>query len=79
MKSGWPGVSIRLTVASPISNETTAALIVMPRCRSSAADLVDDSGRVEQPLGESGLTGVYMRQDSQVECRSLQGSSPSKS
>ena len=52
---------------------------MIPRCRSSAresvcvvpsvdaADLVDDAGRVEQPFGESRLTGVYMRQDSQVE------------
>ena len=36
MKSGWPGVSIRLTVTSSIANDTTADLIVMPRCRSSA-------------------------------------------
>ncbi len=32
-----------------------------------AADLVDDPGGVQQPLGQAGLTGVYMRQDSQVE------------
>ena len=30
-----------------------------------AADLVDDTGGVEQPLGEGRLTGVYMRQDPQ--------------
>ena len=36
MKSGWPGVSIRLTVVSPMANETTAARMVMPRVRSSA-------------------------------------------
>jgi len=36
IKSGWPGVSIRLTVVSPMANETTAARIVMPRARSSA-------------------------------------------
>ena len=40
MKSGWPGVSIRLTVMSPTPNETTADLIVMPRCRSSASESV---------------------------------------
>jgi hypothetical protein len=28
-----------------------------------AADLVDDRGGVEQPLGEAGLTGVDVRQD----------------
>ena len=39
-----------------------------------AADLVDDTGCVEQPLGETRLTGVYMRQDSQVE-RSVQQAS----
>ena len=40
MKSGWPGVSIRLTVTSSISNETTADLMVIPRCRSSASESV---------------------------------------
>jgi len=69
MKSGWPGVSIRLTVTSPIANDATADLIVIPRCRSSsseslrcavvdAADRVDHAGHVEQPLGECRLTGV---------------------
>ena len=36
MKSGWPGVSIRLTVTSSMGNDTTADLMVMPRCRSRA-------------------------------------------
>jgi len=36
MKSGWPGVSIRLTVRSSTANDTTADRIVMPRCRSRA-------------------------------------------
>ena len=40
MKSGWPGVSIRLTVTSSIANDTTADLIVIPRCRSSASESV---------------------------------------
>jgi hypothetical protein len=40
MKSGWPGVSIRLTVTPSIANETTAALIVIPRWRSSASESV---------------------------------------
>ena len=40
MKSGWPGVSIRLTVTSSMANDTTADLIVMPRCRSSASESV---------------------------------------
>ncbi len=31
MKSGWPGVSIRLIVVSWATNDTTAALMVMPR------------------------------------------------
>ena len=31
------------------------------------ARCVDRAGRVEQPLGEGGLTGVYMRQDPQVQ------------
>ena len=38
---------------------------------------VDDTGRVEQPLCESRLTGVYMRQDSQVQRSSHQRSHPS--
>ena len=40
MKSGWPGVSIRLTCTSPSANDATAALIVIPRCRSSASESV---------------------------------------
>jgi hypothetical protein len=40
MKSGWPGVSIRLTVTPSMTNETTADLIVMPRWRSSARESV---------------------------------------
>jgi hypothetical protein len=40
MKSGWPGVSIRFTMTSSIENETTADLIVIPRCRSSARESV---------------------------------------
>jgi hypothetical protein len=32
-----------------------------------ATDLVDDTGGVEQPLGQARLTGVYMRQNSQVQ------------
>ena len=34
-----------------------------------ATDLVDDSGRVQQPFGEGGLTGVDVRQDPQVQHR----------
>ena len=37
MKSGWPGVSMMLTAKSPMRNETTAALIVIPRRRSSSS------------------------------------------
>lgn len=40
-----------------------------------AADLVDDAGGIEQPLGECGLTGVYMSQDPQVQ-RSQHASCP---
>jgi len=32
-----------------------------------AADFVDDTGGEQQPLGQRGLTGVYMRQDPQVQ------------
>jgi hypothetical protein len=40
MKSEWPGVSIRFTVRSPSSNETTAERIVMPRRRSRSIESV---------------------------------------
>ena len=40
MKSGCPGVSIRLTWTSRSANDATADLIVMPRCRSSASESV---------------------------------------
>lgn len=40
MKSGWPGVSIRLTVRPATSNDTTADLMVMPRCRSRSSESV---------------------------------------
>src|SRR4051812_38517522 len=33
------------------------------------AQYVDDTGGVQQPLGECGLTGVYMRQDPKVQHR----------
>ena len=36
-----------------------------------AADLVDDAGGVEQPLGQAGLTGVDVRQDPQVQTFAL--------
>ena len=47
--------------------------IGLRRSGIDAADLVDNPGGVQQPLGESRLTGVYMRQDAQVE-RSLRTS-----
>jgi hypothetical protein len=79
------GVSIRLTVASAIANDTTPALMVIPRWRSRASESVCvvpastlpissmTPGGVEQPLGERLSSRVYMRQDSQVE-RSLRQS-----
>ena len=41
-----------------------------------AADLVDDPGRVQQPFGQGGLTGVYMRQDPQVQRSASHASYP---
>ncbi len=41
-----------------------------------AADLVDHAGGVQQPFGESCLTGVYMRQDPKVERSAKQASIP---
>jgi hypothetical protein len=46
------------------------------RALVDAPDLVDDAGGVEQPLGERRLTGVYMRQDPQVERFPRQASYP---
>ena len=79
MKSGWPGVSIRLTVVPPTTNDTTADLMVMPRWRSRASESVwvlpastlptssMTPGGEQQPLGQAGLPGVDMGQDPQVE------------
>ena len=43
-----------------------------------AAELVDDAGGVEQPLGQARLTGVDVRQDPEVQ-RSHAGSCPPRS
>ena len=40
MKSGWPGVSMRLTVRPAMVKDTTADLMVMPRRRSSSSESV---------------------------------------
>ena len=40
MKSGWPGVSMRLTARSSSVKATTAARMVMPRRRSSSSESV---------------------------------------
>ena len=40
MKSGCPGVSIRLTPTSPMANEATAERMVIPRRRSSSSESV---------------------------------------
>jgi len=53
--------------------------IGLRRARVDAADLVDDTGGVQEPFGESGLTGVDVRQDAQVERLSRQASYPSRS
>jgi hypothetical protein len=53
--------------------------IGLRRARVDAADLADDTGGEEQPLGERGLTGVDVRQDAQVERLSRQASYPSRS
>jgi hypothetical protein len=53
--------------------------IGLSRAGIDATDFVDDTGGVEEPLGESCLTGVYMRQDSQVQRSLRQASYPSKS
>ena len=50
MKSGWPGVSMRLTVVPPSVKETTADLIVMPRCFSSARESVSVLPRSTLPI-----------------------------
>ena len=75
MKSGWPGVSMMLTVVA-VSGERDDRgsdrdpALTFERQRVGlrgalvdAPDRVDGAGFVEQALGEGGLTGVYMRQD----------------
>jgi len=47
--------------------------------RIDAADLVDGTGGEQQPLGERGLSGVYMRQDAKVEQSGTQASYPPRS
>ena len=49
------------------------------RAAVDAADLVDGTRGVEKPLGECCLTGVYMRQDSQVERSLRHAPCPSRS
>ncbi len=46
------------------------------RAGVDAAELVDDAGGMQQPLGECRLTGVYMRQDSKVQRSAKQASYP---
>ncbi len=87
MKSGCPGVSIRLTVTScdderhdrGLDGDAAAAFEVegVGLCGAvvDAADRVDDVGFVEQPLGEARLTRVYMCQNSQIQ-RSHGGACP---
>ena len=54
-----------------LDRDSTLALEVqgvgLGRSGIDASDLVDDAGFVQKPLGEGGLTGVYMRHDSKVE------------
>ena len=66
-------------MTAPTRKETTAGLdgdaagpfqgerVGLGAALVDAADLVDDSGVVEQPLRQAGLTGVDMRQDPQIE------------
>ena len=87
MKSGWPG-RVDQVDGDVVDDERhdggldrDAALpferqgIGLGTAVIDAADLVDDTGGVEQPLGEGRLTGVYMRQDPQVQ-RSHHASCP---
>jgi hypothetical protein len=67
MKSGWPGVSTRLTARSPRTNEATAERVGLGGAGVDAADVVDRAGVVEESLGEGGLTGVDVGEDSEIE------------
>lgn len=49
MKSGWPGVSMRLTLTPPTVKDTTADRMVMPRRRSSSCESVWVSPRSTLP------------------------------
>ena len=79
MKSGWPGVSTRLTARSPTRNEATAdadgdaafALelerIGLGGSRVDGADALDGAGGEEKSLGEGGLTRVDVGEDAEIE------------
>ena len=58
------------TVGAPTYNDQgtlTCAYYTLRGPVIDAADLVDDAGGVEEPLGEACLTGVYVRQDPEVQ------------
>jgi hypothetical protein len=57
--------------ASPLLHQGVGLCIAVV----DAADLVNDAGRVEQSFGEASFSGVYVRQDSQIE-RSHRASDP---
>ena len=79
MKSGWPGVSIKVHDRAVdlegdhrgLDRDAAPALqgqgVGLGVAVVNAADVVDDPSRVQQPFGERGLTGVDVRQDPQVE------------
>jgi len=56
-------------VATPLENNSESPDTTAPHssgqglAAQAIADLVDDSGRIQQPFGQAGLTGVYMRQN----------------
>jgi hypothetical protein len=58
--------------APPLERERVG----LRRATVDAADRVDHAGRVEQPLRESCLTGVYMRQDPEVQGSASHASVP---
>ena len=74
MKSGWPGVSIRLTVTSSMAKAATAERMALEgegiglgSALVDATEAVDDACGEKYPFGEGCLTSVYMRQDAEVE------------
>ena len=64
------GAVLIISAVEGVQPQTRLLMRTLQRLRVptliDAADLVDDTGSKEQPLGQARLTGVYMRQNAKV-------------